>query len=164
MTSTDHTKEMDNSYASAQLIAAPKTETAPATTSSASPIKMENKIATKSTPPASKKRTTFLSLPAEIRQQIIKGSFTMHLGNPAFKRKAEMLRSARTCVGAWAAILKEVEEDSAFEADVDFVARELMDTILEVALESLEGHEKKNVGVDQWSVGSTGAWSGLGCF
>lgn len=84
----------------------------------------------------------------------------MHLGNPAFKRKAEMLRSARTCVGAWAAILKEVEEDSAFEADVDFVARELMDAILEVALKSLEGHEKKVVGVNQWSTGLEFPWSG----
>lgn len=100
-------------------------------------------------PPGPKKPITFLTLPAEIRQQIIFESFAP-TSSLITKRKSEFLRAAKAHVETWADTLKEVFDEDVgasmvgdLKADVDFVAKGMIDVVLESALKCIEVHEKK---------------------
>lgn len=145
---------MTNLRVNAQMIAAQNTQIAPSTSNA--PIEAATETETKTiaqlTPPGLKKRTTFLSLPAELRQQILKQSIAPN--NLTGKRKSTSFKAVKCDIETGAEILKEAFQglDNPFvgasvvgemEADIDFVVKGLIDVILEDALIVLGTHEKR---------------------
>lgn len=90
--------------------------------------------------------TTFLTLPLELRHQILIESFTSwsksnpHPSTTAFSHTSQSIKKVKTSITTWKHVLEQVHWT--LDADIAYAAKIAMERLFEETLAVMEGNEK----------------------